>query len=133
MCSFSFTVKKWPPWLYFINLQFGIWISFSTSNLSFTIANILNPDEKLTATNNPLGCIAIDIGSSANVWEISPFFSYPSISKKFHNFTVLSSEQDPKICFVTEQEREFIFLLWNPEAKKRSREEISASILEVLI
>jgi len=45
---------------------------------------------------------------------------------------VLSSEQDPNICLVTEQERELIFLLWNPEAKKRSSEEMSASILEVL-
>lgn len=46
---------------------------------------------------------------------------------------MLSSEQDPKICLVTEQERELIFLLWNPDAKNESKEEISASILEVFI
>ncbi len=46
---------------------------------------------------------------------------------------MLSSEQEPNICLVTEQEREFTFLLWNPEEKNGSREEISASILEVLI
>lgn len=131
MCSFSFTVKKWPPWLYFISLQLGIWISFSTSNLSFTIANILNPDEKLTATNKPLGCIAIEIGYSVKAWLIRPFFSYPSISKKFHNLTVLSSEHDPSSCLVTEHDKELTFLLWKPDAKNISNDDISASILEV--
>ena len=133
ICYFSFTVRKWPPWLYFINLQLGIWMSFKTSNLSLTIAKILKPEVKLMATKSPLGCIAIEIGSSVKVWEIKPFFSYPYISKKFHNLTVLSSEHDPSICLVTEQDKEFIFLLWKPEAKKRSSEEISASPLDVLM
>jgi hypothetical protein len=44
----------------------------------------------------------------------------------------LSSEQDPRICLVTEQESEFTFLLWKPEKKKGSREEMSASMREVL-
>lgn len=108
-------------------------MSLSTSRRSFTIAKILKPEEKLTATNRPLGCIAIEIGSSLKDCEMRPFFSYPSISKKFHSLTVLSSEQDPRICLVTEQERELTFLLWNPEAKNESSDEISASILEVLI
>jgi len=42
-------------------------MSFNTYNRSFTIANTLNPDEKLTATKRPLGCMAIQIGSSVNV------------------------------------------------------------------
>jgi len=45
----------------------------------------------------------------------------------------LSSEQEPKICLVTEQVKELIFLLWKPDAKNGSREDISASILVVLI
>lgn len=72
------------------------------------------------------------MGSSGKVWEINPFFSYPSISKKFHNLTVLSYEHEPRICLVTEQESELTFLLWKPDEKKGSREEISASIREVL-
>lgn len=64
---------------------------------------------------------------------MSPFFSYPSISKKFQSLTVLSSEQEPSSCLVTEHESELIFLLWKPEAKKESSEEMSASILDVLM
>jgi hypothetical protein len=39
-------------------------MSFKTYNLSFTIANILKPEEKLIATNNPLGWSAIEMGYS---------------------------------------------------------------------
>lgn len=39
-------------------------MSFKTYNLSLTIANILKPEEKLMATNNPLGCNAIEMGYS---------------------------------------------------------------------
>lgn len=56
ICYFSLTAKKCPPLLYFISLQFGIWISLRTSRVSLTIAKTLKPDEKLTAKNNPLGC-----------------------------------------------------------------------------
>lgn len=58
-----------------------------------------------------------DNGYSLNLWEIRPFFSYPSASKKFHILTVLSSEHDASNCLVTDLERQLIFLLWNPEAK----------------
>ena len=59
MCSFSLTAKKCPPWLYFISLQLGIWMSLSTYRWSLTIANTLNPEENDTATNSPLGCCII--------------------------------------------------------------------------
>lgn len=55
-------------------LQLGIWMSFKTYILSFTIAKTLKPDEKLTAKNNPQGCIETDNGYSLNTWEINPFF-----------------------------------------------------------
>jgi hypothetical protein len=42
-------------------------MSFKTYSLSLTIANILNPEEKLIATKRPLGCIATDIGSYVKV------------------------------------------------------------------
>lgn len=75
MCYFSFTAKKWPPWLYFINLQLGTWMSLSTSSLSLTIAKTLNPEEKLTATKSPHGCMDTQRGYSAKVCEMSPFLS----------------------------------------------------------
>lgn len=75
MCYFSLTAKKCPPWLYFIILQLGICIYFSIYKLLLTIANTLNIEEKLTAKNNPLGCIDTERGYSLNLWEINPFFS----------------------------------------------------------
>lgn len=72
------------------------------------------------------------IGSSGKVCDMRPFFSYPYISKKFQSFTVLSYEHDPRICLVTEQDNEFTFLLWKPEEKKGSKDDISASMREVL-
>lgn len=62
---------------------------------------------------------------------MSPFFSYPSMSKKFQILTLLSYEQLAKSCLVTAVERELIFLLWNPLEKNWSREDMSASILNV--
>lgn len=81
------------------------------------MANTLNIEEKLTAKKRPLGCIETDRGSSLNLWESNPFFSYPSASKKFQILTVLSSEQEASNCFVTERDKLLIFLLWKPEAK----------------
>ena len=49
-------------------------MSLRTYNLSLTIANTLNPDENEMATNNPLGCIEIAIGSYVKFCEINPFF-----------------------------------------------------------
>ena len=74
-----------------------------------------------------------DRGSSAKLYEISPFFSYPSMSKKFQILTVLSSAQEAISCFVTERVRELIFLLWKPQEKNWSMDEMSASIRLVLI
>ena len=86
-------------------------MSLSTSILSLTMANTLKPEEKLTARNKPHGCMETESGSSLNTWEISPFFSYPSMSKKFQIFTALSSEHDARSCFVTAVDRQLIFLL----------------------
>jgi len=42
-------------------------MSFRTYSLSLTMAKILKPEEKLIATNKPLGCSAIDKGYSPKV------------------------------------------------------------------
>lgn len=57
-----------------MNLQCGICASFNITKVSFTIANILNPELNPTAIKSPLGWSETESGSYGNVYVKIPFF-----------------------------------------------------------